>query len=226
MLLVFGYGSLMYAPACPERVRGVVDGWLPGWRRAFDKRSVTRGCAHEDAWLSEGLAGWTTGTHRVSLALGMRAVEDGSGVAGKVIVYDAADAAVVLAELDRREGARPGPPQRRDGYRRATVVVEVGAEVAGRLGGAGRTVEALAWVTHVEGAFHEGGLDVTQTAAVLAHATPRMPGPRALGADYLTEAARVVREAAGADPVLEALVAAVRPWLRDRPGVDAAGGVG
>lgn len=191
-LHVFGYGSLLYQP--PARLAARQPATVSGLVRAFNKRSHPRGCLHEAALMPEGLEGWSTPTRRASLALGTRELEGGE-ILGQVLTWREEDAAEVLAELDRREGVRGLPD---DGYRRVRMVV----------GG----LETWVYCT-AEGPWFEGGLGVEETARVLVHATPVVPGDRALGADYLAGAVGVVRWMGGEDAVLEALAGAVRGLL-------------
>lgn len=202
-LWVFGYGSLMYEPEAPGRLRDLVPATLPGWSRAFNKRSLPRGCPEADALLPAPLPGWSTPDRRVSLCLGT-SPSPGAAMVGRLLRYDAADAREVLAALDRREGVdavRPGP---QDSYVRAEVTVLVD----------GRARTAITYLTRTDGVFHAPGLSLAETASILAHATPRTRGDRARGADYLLEAQATLARAGVEDPDLDRLAAATRARLR------------
>lgn len=180
-LRVFGYGSLMYEPELPGGLDDMVDATLPGWRRAFDKRSEARGCAEADALLPTGLPGWTAPGRRVSLCLGLQA-DAGAHVAGKLLVYRPDVATRVRAALDGREGVQDDRDPLLNGYARRLLPVTTPTGV----------VQAVVYVTRPGSVLHAPGLDVDQTADVLAHATPRLRGARALGADYLFDALAVL----------------------------------
>ncbi len=197
-LRVFAYGSLMYEPECPELVAGMQTAVLPGFRRWFNKRSVPRGCADDEALVGPGLPGWVDGGRRVSLALGTRV---GGAMHGRVVTWrgSAPELARVLAALDRREGVSGDAG---DGYLRRRLPVEV----------AGREEEVVTYLTNLGGPLH-AELEAEGAAEVLVRATPREVGGRARGADYLAGAWRVLREVGVEDVALAGLVEVVRGKL-------------
>ena len=44
-LEIFGYGSLLFSPELPDAICGRQPARLLGYRRAFNKRSISRSCA-------------------------------------------------------------------------------------------------------------------------------------------------------------------------------------
>ncbi|MEZ4235493.1 MAG: gamma-glutamylcyclotransferase [Myxococcota bacterium] len=185
-MFVFAYGSLMYEPERPDALRSVRPARLPGLVRRFNKRSRARGCARHLAAEPRDVEGFVDGAHRVSLALG---TVPGAGLDGLLLAYapDAADD--VLARLAAREGP---------GYRRSEVVVEVD----------GAACAAVTWLTDPDSGLVVE-LDLAAQARVLAAATPRQRGERALGADYLHGVQRALGAHGLRDPYVDALVGLV-----------------
>jgi cation transport regulator ChaC len=195
-LRVFGYGSLMFQPPAPDVVR-LEDARLPGYVRAFNKRSVPRACRHADALLP-ARPGWTHGARRISLALGTRTAPH-AHLDGKVLTWPDSHAAAVLAELDRREGVSAPPDAAADGYLRTRLPLADGSD-------------CWVYLTNPDGRWY-AELSPNDVADVLARATPTTPGDRALGADYLAGTLGTLRRAGMTDPGLEALARRVRHHL-------------
>lgn len=206
MLHVFAFGSLMFDPELPDRVRAVRPARLVGHQRAFNKASVPRACrAHEVAWATLHVPGGFVRDGRpVSLALGTR---PGGEMRGRVLRYDRADAPAVLAALDRREGVFADRPASSQSYLPAQLPVET----------PDGTVEARVYLSNPGGDWHADDLDLRQTIAVLLRATPRRRPPRAKGVWYLLETWETLQQAGIVDAHIEALVDTLRrsdgPWL-------------
>ncbi|MCB9663444.1 MAG: gamma-glutamylcyclotransferase [Alphaproteobacteria bacterium] len=202
-LQVFAYGSLMVDPPRADALEEVTPAWLTGWRRAFEKRSLTRGCTEADAPLGPAVEGWTDGRRRVSLCLGVHEVQAGAvrgeRVHGLLLRWPAAVAREVRTLLDRREGVGD-PPRPTDGY--TATVLPIDREEG--------TWPGLTYVSR-PGPWHAPDLDETTVAAILLAATPRVRGERALGADYLLDTVAALASRQVVDPGLEALAARVRP---------------
>lgn len=194
-ILLFGYGSLMYEPERSDALIERVPARLPGWRRAFNKRSVVRGCPR--ALARHGpLDGFLEDDTQVSLVLGL---EPGDGLDGMVLRYPAAIADDLLARMHAREGWAPDRPERENSYvpRHLTVQTRSGP------------VRALAWVTNPASRRYVA-LALEQQARVLRHATPvRSPDGRARGADYLRGVGRALDAVGVRDPYVDDLIAAV-----------------
>lgn len=181
-LLVFGYGSLMYEPACPDRLDDLLDATLPGHRRSFNKRSIVRGCPDDEALLPEPLPTWRIPGHRVSLCLGTAPAPD-ARMEGKVLVYPPSARDEVLHTLDRREGVVADRPPDHNGYDRVLVPVHTPAGPA----------HAITYLTRPGSVLHVPHLDLPARAEVIARATPRTRGSKARGAEYLADAIAVLQ---------------------------------
>jgi len=187
-LYVFGYGSLIFEPARPALVSDVVLATLPGWRRAINKRSHARGCPRIDARHTVPHADWhdrfTLDDHLLGLALG---TTPGDAMDGALVSYPEAHAHDVLAEIDRREG---------HGYVRRSVTVQTSRG----------HVEAWTWLTDPDADLFEPHLDPDTTAAILHRATARPGHSKAVGAEYLRQSRRAVRDLHGRTPILDELL--------------------
>ena len=187
-LYVFGYGSLIFEPTRPDLVADVTLATLPGWRRAFNKRSHARGCPRSAARHHVPHADWhdrfTLGDHLLGLALG---TAPGGAMDGALLSYPEARASEVLAAIDRREG---------HGYVRQAVSVRT---ERGR-------VHAWTWLTNPNADLFEPDLDPETTAAILHRATARRGHPKAVGAEYLRHSRQAVRDLDGATPFLDQLL--------------------
>lgn len=185
-LVVFGYGSLMYEPSCPELVVDEATAHLSGHTRAFHLRSTARGCS-DAACDGEPIAGFLQGDLRLSLVLGTR---PGRGLVGRVHRYRREHRDHVLAALRRREG---------DAYVHEVVEVEVGRT----------TVEAHTFLSRWDHPLSVD-LELHEQARVLHAATPRVQGARALGAYYLLGVQAALEQMGQRDPVIDDLADRVR----------------
>lgn len=224
--LLFGYGSLVFAPEQPHRVLGLHRARLPGFRRTFNKRSRSRSCAIADsfdaftdvpeAFRAEGL-NW-------SLALGTVA-DDHATLEGMVLEYPNEALDDVLRDTDPREGYDARREPMLNGYLRQQreVTLETGAR------------EAYVYLANPDprNPWYVGDLPLELQAKILINATPRNTTEvraDARGLLYLEGVRRRQAEAGIVDPDLEALAAAVLsfdgPWqaLMSTPRRRAAGG--
>lgn len=201
-LLLFGYGSLLFAPERPEAIVDRFTARLDGLSRRFNKPSRPRG-------IPRGLADWhgplpdlpdtafALDDAYLSLALGTAL---GGHIDGEVLVYrdDAADD--VMARMHRREGVRHDRPAHLNHYRCRELEVRAGA----------RTLRATSWVSNPGGDWHVEGLTLAQEAAVLRRATPGTPQAHAKGARYLFGVEAGLARRGLVDPYVTALAHAVR----------------
>lgn len=194
-LRIFGYGSLVEEPSCPDRVRDVRLARAPDLARRFHLRSSYRGCAEHgalyphirvDDFVLDGL--------RHSLVLGT-IPQPGAWLTGAVVTWDDPDG-TVLAALDRREGVDAEAPDRGP-YLRRSISVEVG----------GVREEVLYYPTNRQH-WRYVELTVEQEAEVLLHATPR-ERDRDRGALYLLPLWRWLHRQGSPDPYVDALVDAM-----------------
>lgn len=181
-LYVFGYGSLMYEPACAHRVLDVATAFLPGHARAFHLRSTARGCP-DALCQGEPVEGFLVDGLRLSLVLGTC---PGNGLHGRVHRYAAEHADEVLGTLRRREG---------DAYEHRLVEVTVDDQV----------LQAHTFLSRWDHPLSVE-LSLADQARVLRAATPRLKGERALGADYLLGVQQALGELDLPDPTIDALV--------------------
>lgn len=189
MIRVFGYGSLMYEPELADRVVERRVGTLRGWRRRFNKRSISRGCPADRA-RGPGLDGWLwEGDLRLSLVLGTEPDPD-SAIVGEVLGYPIELAPALLARLRAREGP---------GYRKEIVTVETDQG----------PLQAWTWLTDPDSELIVS-LDPDTKARVLRTATPTAsPDGRARGAEYLRHTVRHLAALGVSDPYLDDLLARV-----------------
>lgn len=198
MQWVFGYGSLMYEPELPEAVEARRTGWLGGWRRRFNKRSITRGCLDPDALVPEGLPDWTDEELRLSLVLGTEPAPT-SRLYGLTLGYSDSTAERLLARLSAREGP---------GYTHQEVMVH------------SEDGDLQAW-TFLSDPRSDLIVDLSMddVAEVLLAATPRVAGPRAQGAEYLLGVERFLARLGHPDPYITGLANRIRRLGEElRPG--------
>ncbi|TNE89774.1 MAG: hypothetical protein EP330_10215 [Deltaproteobacteria bacterium] len=201
LVRVFAYGSLIFSPELPERVRERRPAVLRGHRRAFNKRSGPRACARDEQLfphLADTLPQRFQGP--ASLALGTL---PGDAMRGVVLGYDENDADELFARLDQREGVWRDQPEHTWSYRPSEVALDTpdGA------------VEAVAWLSNPTGDWHEHALTGDEVVRILLHATPREVGDYARGVDYLLQTWRALREIGVEDPHLDDLIARLDPEL-------------
>jgi cation transport regulator ChaC len=211
---LFGYGSLM---ATPENAAGVVSmkvARLAGFRRRFNKRSPSRGCAVADAYLAfeSPVPGFVRDGHVASLAVG---TEPFNGeLLGMLVAYEADSEAEMLAFTDQREGYDAATDKARLGYLRKRVTVH---ELH-----SGKSVDAWVYLSNPGGDYHlDDALSLDCRAQILINATPQPGTPsnnlgRALGLHYLEQIRRGLASHAAVDPNMEKMTQAVLkhpgPW--------------
>ena len=193
-LYVFGYGSLVFSPECPDALVGRQHALLRGHRRCFNKRSGPRACAAEDRGWPE-LEGLVPPEFRSphSLALGTL---PGGAMSGVLLAYDPGAGPRLFERLDRREGVDLQAPRPQWSYRRERVSVSV----------PGGTVQAWTYLSNPGGHWHVEELEADMVIRILLHATPRLRQARAYGVDYLLDTARALRDEGLEAPGLDALV--------------------
>jgi cation transport regulator ChaC len=210
-LLIFGYGSLIGGPESPDALAEQQPATLLDHVRAFDKRSVRRGCPRDDAFGTFELPpGFESAGHLCSLAVSV-AGQAGASTPGAVLVYPQAVASEALKQTDQREGFFPSEPAR-SGYLRKAVSVRLAD---------GGIAEAWTYLGNPNGPFNAPDLSLRRQAEILISATPQPGtpsdgGPIERGLHYL-EMIRVGLARTGrVDPGLERLAAEVLridgPW--------------
>lgn len=213
---IFGYGSLLFSPELPDEVCSRQPARLPGYRRAFNKRSISRSCAREesfDAFPAASRGAFTKDGYYRSLVLGTVADPEAT-IEGGLISYPLELRDTLISAMDRREGYYP-QDLAASGYLRTDVEVQL------------RDGQERRCITYVTNQAAEHGLllpaetPLAEQARILINATPRRP----LSADrrresrglYYLEGVREQLQAIGiVDLDLEALAAALRdedgPW--------------
>lgn len=215
-LYLFGYGSLVFSPEFPDAVRGARPATLPGYRRAFNKRSKDRGCPLEVGFRAfpELEPGFLRGDRLHTLVLGTDRVTRGDGLRGLLLAYPTPLRDRLLARLDRREGYYPEQAAARSGYLRREVAVRTFD---------GHEVRAITYLSNP--APHDfsvsASLSVTDRAKVLINATPKdgrndATDGRASGLMYLEGVRDELRRRDIVDRDLEVLASAALelpgPW--------------
>lgn len=224
--LLFGYGSLVFAPEQPHRVLGLYRARLPGFRRTFNKRSRSRSCPIGDSFdaFSDVPAAFRAEGLNWSLALGTVA-DDAALLEGMVVEYPVDALDDVLRDTDPREGFDARREPSLNGYLRQQR--EVALETGPR--------SAYVYLANPDprNPWYVGELPLDVQAKILINATPRDAtevSADARGLLYLEGVRRRQAEAGIVDPDLEALAAAVLsfdgPWqaLMSAPRVRVAGG--
>jgi cation transport regulator ChaC len=217
-LYLFGYGSLVFSPEFPDAVRGARPAVLPGYRRAFNKRSKDRGCPLDAGFRAfpELEPGFLRGDRVHTLVLGTRRTDPDDALTGLLLAYPTALRDRLLARLDRREGYYPERAAARSGYLRREVAVRT------LDGGAVRAITYLSNPAPHDFSVSDS-LSVTDRAKVLINATPKdgrndSTGGRASGLMYLEGVRRELRRLDIVDRDLEVLAAAALalpgPWRR------------
>ncbi len=216
-LLVFGFGSLIFAPERPDRLLDRHPAVLKGYRRAFNKRSLARSCPRHlsfDAF-SDVDGAFRAGGVNHSLALGT-VRDSAASIEGVLLAYGVAEAEEVLRLLDEREGYGPERPSIANGYIRERVQV--------RRKDTGAMQEAWIYQTNPDPAciYHvDPSMSLEERARILINATPRRGAtvgedPRVRGLHYLEGVRSDLRVAGISDPALESIADAVRsldgPW--------------
>jgi len=204
-LAVFAYGSLMAEPEWPEALIRATPARLPGYRRAFNKRSWSRGCsAANQRWPGIQVREEFFEADRcLSLCMGTEP-DPGGAVEGSILYYPAWSADEVRRRMDLREGYYPNRPHK-SGYDRTTVTLQLPRG----------TCEAVAYLSNPLSQWYEGTLSLEETARLLLHATP-LRARRAHGIFYLFAVRKTLRETRRTDPYLEDLARTLRdmegPW--------------
>lgn len=195
---VFAFGSLMYEPEWPEILVRSEPARLPGYRRAFNKRSFARGCDHhEQRWRDLPVpAEFVEGPRRLSLALGTEPDPDAC-IEGVLLHYPREHEGELLDRLDDREGYAPDR-EIDGGYLRRELPVDT----------ATGPVAAIVYLTNRESDLYTGDLPARSVVRILQHATP-VAGRRARGLHYLVGVHRALSESGRSDPYLDTLVSAV-----------------
>jgi cation transport regulator ChaC len=204
-LAVFAYGSLMAEPEWPEVLIRSEPASLPGYRRAFNKRSWARGCNTDNQrWPGLEISGtFFDGDRCLSLSMGTEP-NPGGALEGAVLYYPSWCAERVRARMDLREGYYPNRPEE-SGYEptEVTLALREGA------------CNALVYLTNPDSQWYQGTLSLEETAQLLLHATP-LRSRRARGIDYLLSVRKALAEDGRADPYLEDLARTLRgmdgPW--------------
>lgn len=212
--LIFGYGSLIFAPERPDHVLGLHPARLRGFRRTFSRRARSRSCARHmsfDAFTDVPDA-YRTDDLNWSLALGTQP-DSAAVMDGFVVEYPVERRPEVLAVTDRRESYDATRPSLENGYLRAEYEVFVPNGVR----------PALVYLSNpdprTEG-FVPEHLSLVERAKILINATPRDAQPGdftdARGLQYLEGVRRGLARTNVVDPDLEALAAEVHaldgPW--------------
>lgn len=211
--LVFGYGSLVFAPEQPHRVLGLKRARLAGYRRTFNKRSRARSCPVgdsfdafpevPDAFRADGL-NW-------SLALGTVA-DERAFIDGLVVEYPVDAHADVLRDTDPREGYDAAREPSLNGYLRHELELQLEDGVR----------PAYVYLANPDprNPWYVGELPVELQAKILINATPKSATDEvradARGLLYLEGVRTRQAERGIVDPALETLAAAVLsfdgPW--------------
>lgn len=212
--LLFGYGSLVFAPEHPDRVLALKPARMTGFRRSFNRRARSRSCARDDSFdafsdvpevfRSEGL-NW-------SLAVGTVATEE-AFIDGLVVEYPNAALNDVLRDTDRRESYAPNRASVQNGYLRHEFQVELDAEQRPAL-------VYLANPDPLSEGFVSEDVDLETRAKILINATPHAARKGivadARGLQYLEGIRTRLAERDIVDADLEALAAAIMsfdgPW--------------
>jgi cation transport regulator ChaC len=213
---IFGYGSLLFSPELPEVICERQPARLPGYRRAFNKRSISRSCAREesfDAFPATSRGAFASDGYYRSLVLGTVADAQAT-IEGGLISYPLAAREQVIAAMDRREGYYPADLPA-SGYLRSEV------EVALRDGQRRRAITYLTNQAARHGLLLPSETPLVERARILINATPRRSSSddrrqESRGLYYLEGVREQLREIGIIDPELEALAAAIRaergPW--------------
>lgn len=213
---IFGYGSLLFSPELPDDVCGRQPALLPGYRRAFNKRSISRSCAREesfDAFPAASRGAFTKDGYYRSLVLGT--VPDAEAtIEGGLISYPLELRDKLISTMDRREGYYP-KDLAASGYLRADV------EVLLRDGQRRRCITYLTNQEAGHGLLLPAETPLAERARILINATPRRPlsddRRRESRGLYYLEGVREQLQAIGiVDADLEALADTLRsengPW--------------
>jgi cation transport regulator ChaC len=215
MLSIFGYGSLIFAPECEDALIARQPARLPGHRRSFNKRSISRLCPRGesfDAFPESDPAFLRDGVYR-SLVLGTDP-DPVVAMEGMLLQYADRDRDQVLAATDRREGYDAKRASRKNGYLRRTCRA-LGLD-------RGEALSCEVYLSNPDPACIyrvPPELDLLSRARILINATPRRGrGPSGSGGLHYLEGVRASLRGVGIiDPELEALAAAVRslpgPWV-------------
>ncbi len=209
---LFGYGSLIATPELPEQVTDRALAWLPGFRRAFNKRSPGRGCPTHDSFDAFEIPRRFKRDGRThSLAVGTVA-DPGSRLAGVALAYPADSETDVLADTDRREGYDADADHARLGYLRERVGLQIDD----------RDVTAWTYLSNPDGPYHlDPAATLTDRARILISATPRprtqtAAEGRARGLGYVEQLRAGLHRLGVIDEHLEQLAAAILgqpgPW--------------
>lgn len=212
--LLFGYGSLVFAPEHPERVVDLKPARMTGFRRSFNRRALSRSCARGESFdaFSDVPDAFRTNGVNWSLAVGTIA-SDGAFIDGLVVEYPDAVRADVLRDTDRRESYAAHRASEHNGYLRREFEVQLAESVR----------PALVYLANPDplcDGFVSEDVDLETRAKILINATPQAALKGAVadarGLMYLEGIRTRLAERDIVDPDLEALAAAVLsfdgPW--------------
>lgn len=212
--LLFGYGSLVFAPEHPEHVVGFKPARMTGFRRSFNRRAPSRSCLREASFdaFSDVPDAFRSNEHNWSLAVGTVA-SAGAFIDGLVVEYPDAVRTQVLRDTDRRESYADHRASEHNGYLRREFEVRLDASVRPAL-------VYLANPDPLSDGFVSEDVDLETRAKILINATPKaaLKGTTtdARGLLYLEGIRTRLAERDIVDPDLEALAAAVfsfdGPW--------------
>lgn len=212
--LLFGFGSLVFAPEHPARVIGLKRARLEGFRRSFNRLARSRSCVQ-----TESFDAFTDVPERFrrdglnwSLAAGTLPSE-GTFIDGLVVEYPNEVRTDVLRDTDRRESYATDRAPVHNGYLRRELEVQLGSSVR----------PALVYLANNDPAndgFVSEEVDIEMRAKLLINATPHAAVKGitfdARGLQYLEGIRTRLAERDIIDPDLETLAAAVLsfdgPW--------------
>lgn len=213
--LIFGYGSLIFAPERPEHVIGLHMARLAGYRRTFNRRARSRSCPRAESFDAFDVPdGFRTSQLNWSLALGTLA-DKAAMLDGFVVEYPIELHADVLAVTDRRESYDAGRATVENGYLRTEYEVQL----------TDGTRPALIYLSNTDPrteGFVPEDMPLGVRAKILINATPKnaIPGDftDARGLQYLEGVRRGLAKVGVVDNDLEELAFAIHaldgPWLK------------